>query len=276
MENFVRKHDRISIIDSDNLVHRDFLTELNKSFYKGFVAVQGVRKAKNLDTTIAALDAARDLYYHFYDGKILFELGSSATVSGSGMAFNSKVYYDFLIHNPVKGAGFDKVLQFWLVKKKHRIAFCEHAIVYDEKTSRKDQLVQQRSRWINTWFKYFKYGFHLILAGSRNRNLNQFLFGVVLLRPPLFIFITLSGLLMLVNLFISVTCFMVWLLAFFMFVFSFYLSLVNSNADQRIFRSLVNIPSFVYFQFISLLKSRNANKKSVATKHYHGPTIDKG
>jgi hypothetical protein len=47
----------------------------------GFAAVQGERKAKNLDTTYACLDAARDIYYHFYDGKLLFHIGSSATLA---------------------------------------------------------------------------------------------------------------------------------------------------------------------------------------------------
>ena len=77
---FVRPHTYLTIIDSDNLVHPDYLTELDKYFNAGFKAVQGIREAKNLDTTYAALDGARDIYYHFYDGKVLFGVGSSATL----------------------------------------------------------------------------------------------------------------------------------------------------------------------------------------------------
>ena len=274
MENVIRNHDLITIIDSDNLVHPDYLNQLNLLFDAGFEAVQGVRKAKNLNTTIAALDAARDLYYHFYDGKLLFELGSSATLSGSGMAFERKMYHHFLVNNPVQGAGFDKVLQFWIIERNFRIGFAEHAIVYDEKTSKSDQLINQRSRWINTWFKYFGFGFKLIGRGIANMSKNQVIFGIVLLRPPLFIFLALSVTFMIFNIFISILGFTLWLLALLFFVLGFYFALLDSKADKKIYNALTSIPMFMYFQFISLTKARMANKRSLATKHYHSQDID--
>jgi hypothetical protein len=72
---FIRPHSHLTIIDSDNLTDSRYLDELNVYFGQGFNAVQGVREAKNLDSTYACLDAARDIYYHFYDGKVLFEPG---------------------------------------------------------------------------------------------------------------------------------------------------------------------------------------------------------
>jgi len=273
-ERFVRNHDFITIIDSDNLVHPEYLNELNLSFACGYSAVQGVRKAKNLNTQIAALDAARDLYYHFYDGKVLFELGSSATLAGSGMAFKSELYKRFLTDNVVIGAGFDKVLQAWVVKQDLRIAFAEDAVVFDEKTSRNDQLVNQRSRWINTWFKYFYIGFDILGKGIRSLSWNQFLFGVILLRPPLFLFILISLIFLTVNLFLSLTGLLVWILAFSMFCLGFHVSLKVSKADPLIYRSLLNIPRFIYLQVVSLLNSRNANKRSVATTHYSDQSLD--
>ena len=189
---FKRNHERLTIIDSDNLVETDYLSKLNPYFDAGFEAVQGERKAKNLDTTVACVDAARDVYYHYFDGQILFAVGSSATLAGSGMAFTVELYRKCLEHLDITGAGFDKVLQKEILSRKYRIAFTKEAIVYDEKTSRSDQLVKQRSRWINTWFRYFTFGFQLIAKGVINFNWNQFLFGFILLRSPLFIFLILS------------------------------------------------------------------------------------
>src|SRR6188768_315228 len=54
---FKKEHDYLTIIDSDNLVDKDYLLKLNTFFNRGFSAVQGIRKAKNLDTTYACLDA---------------------------------------------------------------------------------------------------------------------------------------------------------------------------------------------------------------------------
>jgi cellulose synthase/poly-beta-1,6-N-acetylglucosamine synthase-like glycosyltransferase len=269
IENFERPHNFLTIIDSDNLVDPGFLSALNLEFSKGFQAVQGVRKAKNMNTMYACLDAARDLYYHYYDGKVLFELGSSATLAGSGMAFSTALYKNALENEVIEGAGFDKVLQFKIVQDNHRIAFSEKAIVYDEKTSRSDQLVKQRSRWINTWFKYMKFGFKLLSSGVKSFSGNQILFGLVLLRPPIFIFLALSFTFMITNLFVDRTISLIWLASLFAFVVGFFIALNRSNADSRIYKSLVGIPVFIFYQIISLMKSKKANKVSVATTHYH-------
>lgn len=271
---FKRNHNRITIIDSDNLVEPDYLDELNNYFDQGYSAVQGLRCAKNLDTVIACLDAARDIYYHFYSGKILFEAGSSATLDGSGMAFTTSLYRECLEHLDIQGAGFDKILQKEIVQRGYRIAFAENAIVYDEKTSRSDQLVKQRARWINTWFKYFKFGFKITLKGVIGFNWNQFLFGIVLLRPPLFIFLLLSVLCMMIDFFINPIQSLFWLAGFLIFIVGFFMALIISRADNRIYSSLRGIPKFMFMQVLSLLKMHSANEISVATTHFHDNKIE--
>lgn len=266
---FIRAHERLTIIDSDNLVDPNYLIEINHFFDQGYSAVQGVRDAKNLDTLYAALDGARDIYYHFYDGKVLFSVGSSATLAGSGMAFTTQLYKDCLEHQDITGAGFDKILQKEIVARGYRIAFAERAIVYDEKTSKSDQLVNQRARWINTWFKYFSFGFGLVGNGVIKLNWNMFLFGLILLRPPLFIFLLIGLFCMFINLILNPFIAFIWFLGFLIFVLGFILALAINNTDPRIYKSLWGIPKFIFYQVLSLLKVRNANKRSVATKHFH-------
>ena len=186
------------------------------------------------------------------------------------MAFTTSLYRECLENIEINGAGFDKVLQKLIVEKNKRIAFAAKAIVYDEKTSKPEQLVNQRSRWINTWFKYCKFSFTLIAKGIKNSSLNQFLFGLVLLRPPLFLFLIVSVIMMTVNGFISpATGFVAWIIAFSIFIGCFLKALFDSKADSRIYSSLIGIPKFVFFQLISLTKIRKANIRSVSTRHYH-------
>lgn len=265
---FRRPHERLTIIDSDNLVAPDYLLQLNGYFDLGYEAVQGVRNAKNLNTTYARLDAARDIYYHFFDGRVLFGAGSSATLAGSGMAFTTRLYRACLEHTDIEGAGFDKVLQAEIVGRGYRIAFAEEAVVYDEKTSQSEQLVKQRARWINTWFRYFTFGFGLISRGISTLNLNQLLFGLVLLRPPLFIFLIFSFSFLLINILLSPIWALVWGFGLVAFVAGFALALVSSKTDRRIYAALWGIPKFMFYQVLSLLKVRKANKHSVATRHY--------
>lgn len=263
---FKKRHDVVTIIDSDNIIDPNYLLEIKKSFDAGFIAVQGLRAPKNLDTSYACLDAARDIYYHFYDGEILFKSGSSATLAGSAMAFESELYMGFLRNYKVSGAGFDKVLQAYIVGQDLRIAFNKKAILFDQKTTHSDQLVKQRSRWINTWFKYFKLGFVLVAKGITNFSANQFIFGMVLLRPPLFIFLILAVFATTINLILGLN-YWIWLIGFVCFVVGFAISLNASNTDKRIYASLINIPKFIFFQVLSLSKVRVANKVSIATKH---------
>lgn len=276
IERFKRPHDRLTIIDSDNLVDANYLLALNFYFDKGYKAVQGLRDAKNLDSMYAALDGARDIYYHFFDGKVLFNVGSSATLSGSGMAFTTELYKECLGNLDISGAGFDKVLQNEIVRRGYRIAFAEGAIVFDEKTSKSDQLVNQRARWINTWFRYFTFGFGLVSQGIFQLNWNKFLFGLILLRPPLFIFLLLGLFCLLLNLVFNPFLSLLWALGFVIFIAGFMFSLLINKTDARIYKSLWGIPKFIFFQILSLLSVRSANKRSVATKHFGFEKDNKG
>ena len=274
INNFKRPHEYLIIIDSDNLMDPECLNELNSSFDAGYEAVQGLRQAKNLDTTFACLDASRDLYYHFFDGEVLFRIGSSATLCGSGMAFTTSLYKECLGHLDITGAGFDKVLQMEIVKRGKRIAFNEHAVVFDEKTTRSDQLVKQRARWINTWFKYFTFGFTLVGRGITRFNFNQLVFGLILLRPPLFIFLLLSLVFLSINLAVgALGMALIWAIGFACFILGFAISIARAKPDKRIVLSLINIPVFMFYQVISLFKAKKANKISVATQHYHSKGI---
>ncbi len=267
IRNFKREHTRLTIIDSDNLTDPSYLKQLDLFFAAGYQAVQGERKAKNLDTTYACLDAARDLYYHFYDGKLLFGIGSSATLAGSGMAFTVSLYRECLEKLDISGAGFDKVLQYEIAKRGHRIAFAPGAIVYDEKTAASGQLVNQRARWINTWFRYVKFGLQLLVKGIISFSWNRMIFGIVLLRPPLFIFLILSAGCFLVNLLLGLPGTGWWLVGFVLFIAGFVIAIGASRPDRRITKSLWAMPAFIFFQVLSLTKVVRANQHSVATRH---------
>ncbi|MNK40405.1 hypothetical protein D3C87_590530 [compost metagenome] len=273
IERFRRTHDCLTIIDSDNLVHKNYFHELNQFFSLGYEAIQGVRAAKNLDSTYACLDEAGDIFYRLIDRKLMFEAGSSAALSGSGMAFTIDLYKECLEQNKVKGAGFDKILQYEILSAGKRIAFAEKAIVYDEKTSKTDQLVNQRSRWINTWFKFLFLGGKLLLESLKKANLNQFLFSMMLLRPPLFVLFFITGAFVVLDMFLFPEVILFWVFALIIFFITVFKALSYFKADEKIYYSLKNAPKFMYFQVLALLKARKANQVSVATKHYYQEKI---
>ncbi len=269
ISHFKRNHNRLTIIDSDNLVDPAFLTNIDKLFDSGYSAVQGVRKAKNLNTAYACLDAANEIYYFFFNRKILFNIGSSSMLSGSGMAFTVALYKECLEHVQDSGAGFDKILQKEIISKGYRIAFAEAAVVYDEKTAHRDQLVKQRARWNNTWFRYFSFGLQLMWQGIVQLNSNRFVFGFIIIRPPLFLLLGLSVMLLFANIFININIAIAWVIVLLGFTTGFFIALAKSDTDKRIYQALVHIPTFVFLQVLSLFKARKANQFSVATMHAH-------
>jgi cellulose synthase/poly-beta-1,6-N-acetylglucosamine synthase-like glycosyltransferase len=274
MDNFKRDHERLTIIDSDNLVHPEYLNELNKLFDRNYSAVQGVRQAKNLNSIYACLDEAGDIYYRYIDRKLLFDAGSSSSLAGSGMAFTTKLYKECLSNANKYGAGFDKILQYEILSHGLHIAFAENAIVFDEKTAKSDQLVKQRARWINTWFKFFILGLKMNVKGIFTLSPNRFLFSLMLLRPPLFMLFMISAVLFLADIFIFIGATPFWILGVVIFVSMFYKALSYFKASDSIYESLKGVPKFIYFQVLALLKARRANELSVATRHEHQSTIN--
>jgi len=76
------------------------------------------------------------------------------------------------------------------------------------------------------------------------------------------------------NFFISTSLVYFWIIAFVLFFAAFMISLLHSRADKRIYKSLVGVPMFVFYQVLSLLKVGKANQISVSTQHYYTKPLD--
>jgi hypothetical protein len=48
----------------------------------------------------------------------------------------------------------------------------------------------------------------------------------------------------------------------------FFIAFSHFKAEKVIYSSLINAPKFIYYQLAALLKAKNANQLSVATKHF--------
>lgn len=267
LERLVRKHNAVTIIDSDNLLHPDYLKQQALYLENGFVAVQGVRAARNLNTVYACLDEASDIYYRYVDRLLSFGAGSSSTLAGSGMAFEINAYRKAIDAIELNGAGFDKMLQYQLVQSGNRLAFNENAIVFDGKTTKSDQLVKQRARWISAWAKAWLNGWNVLASGIVSFNWNKIVFSNALLRPPLFMLGLLSVICIIIDLFFMPAMLWFWLGMIFVFFIAFFAALEYFKAERKIYKALLTAPKFVFLQILALLKAGRANKISVATKH---------
>ena len=275
VNNFVRHHEAIVVFDPDNLVKTDFLSTLNDYLNAGYKAVQGRRVAKNLDTIYACADATGEIYKNYIERYAPFILGSSATISGSGIAVESGLYKAFLESEKVNTylkenrpiVAEDKFLQNFLVSRDYQVAFAKDAILFDEKVSSASQVKSQRSRWLFSYFENVTSAWNLLLKGLKNRDKNQIIIGLTTLSPPLFILLLTSLICGFINLFISVGMSVLMFTGILVFTLNIFLVLIISGAPKQIWKSIWGIPIFVFNQFLALSKMKTSRKIFLQTKH---------
>ncbi len=270
-EHFIRIHDAVCILDSDNLVHPGFLREMNKYFLSSFRAVQGKRTYKNTNTGIAQIDSIRDIYYNFYDQQVPFRAGSSSGITGSAMAYESALLMNTIKNFKAHG-GFDKVLQYDVVSNGNTIAYADSAVVYDEKTDSADKLLGQRTRWLHSWFRYYVLSARLTAKGVFRMNRGMILFGIQISKPPVFMLLGLSVLLLLANIFTGSIPY-VLLAGLIIYAAGFVTALAKAGKLSLLAGSIASAPGFVVTQLVALLHMNRAAKSFIPTAHTHAVTI---
>ncbi|WP_212004159.1 glycosyltransferase family 2 protein [Chitinophaga sp. HK235] len=262
---FVSPHEVMVILDADNLVHPLYLETLNRYFNRGYQAVQTNMLAKNNDTVYAQLDAAGNYFSNFIDRRMRMELGLSANIWGLGIALKTTLYRE-VVYNHFFG-GFDKKIQADIVKLIPVLAYAEDAMVYDEKIDTGDALETQRTRWINAYFKYFKYGWDVFCTGVRRGSFNLMFFGFNLLRPPLFLQVLLALVLGVLNYWIAPVWAWTWAAILIIFPLSFFAIVAVMSNDPRTIRALLHLPFFFLRQLKAFLHIRKANKAFLQTQN---------
>jgi cellulose synthase/poly-beta-1,6-N-acetylglucosamine synthase-like glycosyltransferase len=266
MEILTENYDIAIVLDADNIMANDFLNKMNATFNKGFIAVQGHRLAKNMDNHFAILDSlSEEINNHiFRSGHRV--IGLSAALIGSGMGFDYRTYKKFM--SQIESFGEDKELEHKLLKNKIRIEYLDDALVYDEKVSKSNVFVNQRTRWIanqlNYATQYLGEGIRELFKG----NIDFFDKIIQHLLPPR---ILMLGFLVLINLFSFLFNNSFWIYSWLILLVGCMISLVISVPGKlftfKVFASIIYLPLSFFLMLISLFKIRNAKKGFVHTTH---------
>ena len=290
MEKFRRAHDYVVVCDADNLAHPRFLAEINQYANAGYLAIQGQRTAKNIDSPIAAADAVGEFYKNYIERYGAYRVGSSAVISGSGMAVERELYWAYL-HGPDITAGKekwkkmlqeDKILQNFLLREDYDIAYAWNAIIFDEKVADGDAVETQRSRWLYSYFQNVPNSLGILRRGVTNASWNQFFFGLVTISPPLFIHLAFSGLVGAICLGVGLgfgvspltVAGAVTFAALYLFAANLIWTLYLSRAPRSLWANLYGVPLFAARQVTALLRMGNPNKNFKHTEHRVTVSID--
>ena len=139
-------YDAVFIFDADNIVHPDFIKNMNKKLCQGEDVVQGYRDIKN--PTDSWITAGYALFYwtmHRFYHLARYNLGLSPLLNGTGFM----VRFDILKPNGWDTVTLTEDIEFSLKRiiKGKRLGWSTDAIVYDEQPVGFKQSWSQRSRW---------------------------------------------------------------------------------------------------------------------------------
>lgn len=267
-------YDIVLVSDADNHMAPDFLHCINLAFDSGWRAVQGHRVAKNTNTSVAVFDAMNEeVNNHLFRGGQR-SLGLSASLIGSGMAFEPGLMKRAMGQIRSVG-GYDKELEMLLLTEGVRIAYLKKALIYDEKVQNLEVFERQRTRWIAAQVHfvklYFQTGVQQLLKGNLHA-FNGLLKGLLI---PRILFLALLFLGTVTGLVFGLQpVFQFFGVSLAVLIFSLLISTPGYLWEKISLRDVLTFPMLIIRMIRSLLKIKTASKKFLHTPH--GETAVKG
>ena len=268
MNRIPQDYDNVVILDADNIVHESFLEKLNAYCKLGYKVIQARRKAKNQNNSYAVLDACSEEINNSIFRKGHVKLGLSASLIGSGMAFDFHTFKSFINQAKAIG-GFDKELELNLLKEGTRIHYAEDITVLDEKVQSGKVLYNQRKRWLSAQFFYFRK--HILPALRKaviNGNFDYLDKALQMALPPRILLIGVLPLMLLGSLIVPVgPTWIAWLSLILICAIALITALPSYLWNKSSLRALGHIPKTFGIFTKALLHLRGANNAFIHTPH---------
>ena len=271
-------YDYAVILDADNVMAYGFLASMNALFAaRGYQAIQGQRKPKNEENSLAFLDGISEYINNHIYRQGSTALAMSSSINGSGIAFNFKLLKKHLSTMTSIG-GFDRELELLMLKDGARVYYHRDAVVFDEKVSQDNAFQNQRRRWIASQYfylrKYFKDGMIALFKGDfvffnssilRNIQLPRLLnIGLLFLVCVGFFFVR-------TRLDIN---YVVWPVLFLLNGLAIAAAIPKKYYSARLLVSLFRLPVLFARMTSLLFKMKGANSRFLHTPHQVKPARD--
>jgi cellulose synthase/poly-beta-1,6-N-acetylglucosamine synthase-like glycosyltransferase len=261
-------YDSVCILDADNIMADNFLLKMNEALSNGYVAVQGHRIAKNLNTHFAVLDAISEEINNRIFRKGQRVLGLSSALIGSAMAFDYQFFKKLMADVEVVG-GFDKELELRMLSRGIAIEYVDDAYVFDEKVQNARTFSRQRRRWLSAQFHYFgKHYFQALKALIFEGNIEYFNKAIQYLQLPRLLLLGLLFFFALASAFFHFFQYSVfWMSAFIAIVLAIVFAVPLRFYNKASLTAIFRLPIVFGYMFLSLLRIKGANKQFIHTKH---------
>ena len=260
-------YDIALILDADNIICPDYLRQINENTFNEYVvAYQTHRIAKNKNTSLAYLDAVSEEINNSIFRQGHTNLGLSAALIGSGMAFDYEVLKKELAEINAVG-GFDRALELTLFKIGKRIGYLPDAYVLDEKIQNQKDFARQRRRWLSAQTHYLVQFLGDLPHAIMNRNwdfcdkmFQQMSIPRLLLLGGTFIIALLIS-------FFSLGLAVKWWSLLFILLSALAIAIPRKLYTSQLLVAVIKLPETFFNMFLNLFKLKGANKKFIHTAH---------
>jgi cellulose synthase/poly-beta-1,6-N-acetylglucosamine synthase-like glycosyltransferase len=223
--------------------------------------------AKNLNTSIAVLDAISEEINNHIFRKGHCAMGLSSALIGSAMAFDY-TYFKEKMALISAVSGFDKALELAILKEGRYIHYAEDAIVFDEKVQRVTDFRNQRTRWIAAQIKYLCMHFFSGIQYLFKGNIDYFDKVVQLMLPPRIILLGLLCGITLVSALMQHTILTASsAISLVLLLLTLYVSAPRQLIKKISWKDMFNIPVLFFHFMLSLIYARKARYTFIHTPH---------
>jgi len=257
------KYDLVVILDADNVVEPNFVSEINDAFYFGLTAIQAHRTAKNLNNDMAILDAISEEINNSIFRKGHVNMGFSSALIGSGMAFD----YKWFKHNvkQLSTSGEDKELEIILFKDRIFVDYLDNLMVYDEKIQGERGFYNQRRRWIAAQFGSLFSALKDLPGAIFSRNIDYVERIFVWMMPPKIIIMGIIAIASMITLVLQWRLTIKWWALLVLMLIAFAMAIPDFLITKRSLKAINRLPLIFILMFVNLFRTKGVNKKFIHT-----------
>lgn len=255
--------DNVVILDADNVVRPDFLSQLN-ILCTIYDAIQCHRCAKNANNDVAVLDGASEEINNTIFRKAHNRLGLSSALIGSGMCFSYELFKKNVFQ--LSTAGEDREMEALLLHQEVYIKYASEIHVFDEKVSSQDNFQRQRMRWMTAQVQSLLSNLPKIPGAIIHGKIN-FIDKTIqqALIPRSILIVLLTGISILMTIFVPEWCEKWWIL-FGLLAIALFIALPR-QLRFRSFAKIFAIPGLVLRMLKNILHIDRKNTDFIHTKH---------
>lgn len=148
-----KKYDAYFIMDADNVLDKNFVSEMKKSYMEGYDIAIGYRNAKNgNDSLIAGASVLTFSLLNTVLNKEKQKNNKNVTISGTGFYISRNILNKFEGY-PFYSLTEDYELTLYSILNNISVGYNEKAIFYDEQPIIYKNTINQRKRWIKGYFQ---------------------------------------------------------------------------------------------------------------------------